>query len=149
MADIKAPPLNPGVNPLKLAEAARNTWSVEIPPGVLFGSILRPDFWTHCTRQFKQYDLVECRAQDNEWFGTLMVASVDKLSIKMWPLSRVALSLPEAVLPVADEYTISLGGPHKWRIIRLVDKEVIHFGEPTKESAEKWLADFVAGKVTA
>jgi len=147
MTEVKAPALNPGL--VSQAESVRNVWAIEIPPGIPFQSILRPDFWTHCGRKFRQYDIVECRAQDNEWFARLMVAKVEALSVKMWPLERVTLTLPEVGNPDAEEYTVSLGGPQKWRIVRLADKAVIHHGEPTKAAAEQWLADFVAGKVQA
>lgn len=147
MAEVKAPALSPAL--IQHAESVRNVWSVEIPPGIAFGSVLRPDFWAHCTHKFRQFDMVECRAQDNEWFAVLMVAKVGKLAIDVWPLSRTQLALPDAVLPEAAEYVVNLGGPQRWRIVRVSDKEVIHHGEPSKEAAEKWLADFVAGKVSA
>ncbi len=147
MADLKAPALSPGL--IQQAESARSVWSIEIPPGVAFSNLLRPDFWCHCTHKFRRYDMIEARAQDNAWFATLMVASVDRLSIKMWPLHRVTLSLADTATPEAAEYVVNLGGPQRWRIVRLADKEVIHHGEASREAAEQWLADFVAGKVQA
>lgn len=150
MAEVKAPPLDPKL--IQQAEFTRNTWSITVPPRVPFQSVMAPEFWTHVTRRIKQYDHIEIRAQDNAWWAHLMVAKVEDLAAHMWVLNHAALSIQtmEAAAPDAKDYVVRHGGPnHQWRIIRLSDKAVIHHGEPTEEDAKKWLADFVAGRVSA
>lgn len=157
---VKAPPLNPAAFHGAQAEFRRETWAIEIPPGVSLHSVIQPEYWVHCIRNLKPRARIECHAQDNKWWAELMVRKVDMLTktASMWVMRYIdleATEAPAATEPVVevseveskeDEmpgYSISLGGPQRWRVVRLSDMEVIHKGEATKSDAEKWLADYL------
>ena len=148
-SEVKPPALNP--RGIRFGETARNVHVVPIPPKVTVDDVMDPDFWAHCTGVFKEGDKVECRSQDNAWYAELMVAAVGTLLVKMWRLLYVDLSAAASGMPRRNqsEFAVTWGGPLKWRVVRLSDKEQIHTGEPTKESAEQWIAGFVAGTVKA
>lgn len=149
MADVKAPALNPSL--VKHAEFTRNVWSVTVPPGVPMQSVLDPEFWGHCATKFKVYDKIEVRAQDNKWYAELVVSKVERLAVRVWCILHSDLSSQVAVAPKLESaaYGVSHGGPQKWRVVRLSDKQVVHHGEPSKEDAEGWLTQYLAGAVQA
>jgi hypothetical protein len=128
---------------VKQAEFVRNVWSVSVPPNVAFDAVQQPEFWVHCTKTMKAGDRIECLAQDNRWFGELMVAKVGKHDVQVWTLNYVQLEARASAPPDPANYAVSLGGPQKWRVVRLSDKEVIHKGEPTEDAAKAWLAEFL------
>jgi hypothetical protein len=144
MPDIKAPPLSPSL--VKSAEFMRNVYAVSIPPSVPFNSVLCPEYWVHCTKTLKVGDHLECLAQDSKWYGELLVGKVGEHAVTVWPIRYVDLaSQPkvEAQLPDPANYVVNLGGPQRWRVVRLSDKKVIHHGEATEDDAKAWLADFL------
>lgn len=153
MSEVKSEVKPPALNPrgIRFGETARNVHVVPIPPKVKIEDVMDPDFWAHCTGLFREGDKIECRSQDNAWYAELMVASVGTLLVKMWRLLYVELGEAASGVPrrATSEFVVNLGGPQRWRVVRLADKAPIHIGEPTKEEAERWLAKFVAGEVQA
>lgn len=147
--EVKPPALNPRV--VKLGEHVRAVHVVQVPAKVRLEDVMDPDFWAHCGWLFKTGDKVECRTIDNAWYADLMVASVGPLLVKMWLLHYVELGAPaSASSRTAGEFAATWGGPvQRWRVVRLSDKAAIHVGEDTREAAEQWIEDFVAGKVSA
>jgi hypothetical protein len=143
MEQQKAPALNPGL--VRLAEFVRNVHVVEVPPAVPVASVLDPEYWAHCTKKFKQYDRIECRAQDNSWLADLMVAKIEAKGVRMWAINFVDLNVQAAERSALAEpeqtgdYAVSFAPKHQWRVVRLSDKEVIHKDEPTREAAQAWL----------
>lgn len=145
MTDIKAPPLSPSL--VKHAEHVRVVYAVSIPPAVPFNSVLSPEYWVHCTKTLKVGDRLECRTQDNRWYGELLVGKVGEHAVTVWPIRYVDLfDQPKVAeqLPDPENYVVNLGGPQRWRVVRLSDKKVVHHGEPTEDAAKAWLADFLA-----
>lgn len=136
MPDIKAPALSPAL--LQLAEHPRNLWHVTVPPGIPIGSLSNPEFWAHCTK-LRAYDKIECRAQDNAWYAELVVAKVTKNAASVWVVLYADLRPQPANAETAADYKVEFGGAHKWRVIRLHDKEVVHKGEPDEGAAQAWL----------
>lgn len=140
MADVKAPALSPAL--VMQAEFVRVVHSVKIPPNIPFASILSSDFWAHCASKFKPYDKIECRAQDNTWYGELMVRRVEPLAVHVWALHYVDLTaqaVPQRSV-TAEDFAVGYGGPHhQWRVVRLSDKAVIHKGEASEGDAQAWL----------
>jgi hypothetical protein len=138
MEEVKAPPLSP--NNLQLAEFVRTTHIAEIPPGVPFSSLLRPEFWTHCAKKFKTYSIVECRAQDNKWLADLMVSAVGEFGVSMWVKSFVDIEAQAQKAATSDAgYTVSFAARQRWRVIRNSDGAVVHKDCATEEEAKAWL----------
>lgn len=146
MTDIthqgKPPALAPRL--LSFAESARLQYRADIPPGVSLDRVMQPDFWAHVGLKLQHGTRVECLAQDGSWFAELMVRKSTPESCHMWLLSSVDLTAQvEQERPAPAEYVVAWGGPQKWRIVRVSDKEVVHQGEPTRADADAWLADFL------
>lgn len=149
MADVKAPALH--ANLMRLAEYERNVYCVSVPPGVPFKSVLAPEFWVHTSRLLKVGDKLEVLAQGGAWYAELKVARVDPFSVRMWPLHYVDLTARDAAADAMDaaDYFVQLGGPHKWRVLRKSDRQILHIGEATEADAKSWLDEYVAGRATA
>lgn len=142
MPEVIAPALQ-GAN-LRQAEFVRNVWCVTVPPKVPVDSVLRPEFWQHVAKQFKPYDRIECRAQDNAWWADLMVSKVEPLAVHVWALSYTDLQSQATQLreqqkasEAQPQYGVSFAPKHRWRVTR--GAEVIHKDEPTEEAAKAWL----------
>lgn len=145
MTEVKAPPLSP--NNVTMAEFVRAVHVVEVPTGVEFSNLLRPDYWTHCAKKFKPYALIEARAQDNRWIADLMVASVGEFGVSMWVKSFVDIEAQTAKPQDGAEFAVNFAPKHQWRVIRKADGEVIHKGSATEADAAAWLADHLSAKV--
>lgn len=144
MAEVKAPALSPSL--LMQAEHVRNVLSVTVPPGIPFASILAPDFWAHCSSKVRPYYKIECRAQDNAWYGELMVRKVEPQAVHVWALAYVDMTAQNTPKRAATEedFAVTFGGPkHLWRVIRTADKAVIHHGEANEDDAKAWLANYL------
>lgn len=147
---VKAPALPPTHACFTLAEAARLVYRANVPPNVPMARLLDPDYWAHVTPKLKPGFLIEALAQDGRWFAEFLVRKVD---LEKHEVHCVLLrsndfdSVPKT--QDAAGYIVNFGGAHKWRIVRESDKQVIHHGEPSEADAKEWLADFLAGKVTA
>lgn len=149
MNEVKAPAISP--NNVTMAEFVRAVHVVEVPAGVEFSNLLRPDYWTHCAKKFKPYALIEARAQDNRWIADLMVASVGEKGVSMWVKTFVDLEAQaKQARAVEDhdegEFTVSFAPRQKWRVIRKADGEVIHKDAATEADAQAWLADHLKEK---
>lgn len=140
MAELRAPALSPGL--LKLAEYERNVHSVAIPPGIPLASVLRPEFWAHCTGVLRLYAKVECRAQDNAWYAELMVLGVGKYDATMGVIAYADFNARPAKPATVDSdgYTVSFAPKHRWRVIRNADGIVIHKDCATEDEAKAWAA---------
>lgn len=138
--EVKAPALSP--NALKRQEQVQIVHVAVIPAGVPFDRIKDPEYWVHCSRTLKVYDEIKCRAADNAWVATLLVSKVEPLSVHVWVTHFCALG-DQAVKPAEEAYVVNLGGPQRWRVVRVSDGEVVHKGEPTQGDAQKWLDEFL------
>lgn len=172
MNEVKAPAINPKL--IKFAEHQRNLHRIEVPPGIDIGNLERSEFWAHCTKNFKVYDKVEARAQDNAWYAELLVTGVGKLEVSMVVvlykdlsarvLSAEAPAIEKASLPsvpprpaalvdapadIDAPFLVKFGGADKWRVIRTLDNAVMHKGEASREAAQSWLDNYLADKAKA
>lgn len=145
MAQVKAPALSPAL--LVQAEFVRNVMFAPIPPGIPFESTLASDFWAHCASRVKPYTKIELRAQDNAWYGELMVRKVEPQAVHVWALCYVDLAAQNTpkLAAVADDFSVTFGGPkHLWRIVRNSDKVVMHHGEANEGDARAWLESYLS-----
>jgi hypothetical protein len=129
---------------LTIAEFVRAVHVVEVPAGVEFSNLLRPDYWTHCAKKFKPYALIEARAQDNRWIADLMVAAVGERGVSMWVKSFIDLDAQAKQARAEEdrsegEFTVSFAPRQKWRVIRKSDGEVLYKDAPNEVDAQAWL----------
>ena len=138
----KASPISPNPNTFQLAEHKRNLWSIEIPAGVPVSRVAEPDFWVHVTKMLKPKDKIEAAAQDGAWYAEFLVDKIEPQAVRVWMVHHVDRSQsakPEVAN--AEDFKIEFGGAHKWRVVRLADKEVVHKGEADESAAKEWLAN--------
>lgn len=145
MTETKKPaPLSPSPNTFQLAEHKRNLWTVEIPAGVPIGRVVEPDFWVHLTKMLKPNDKIEARAQDGAWYAELLVDKIEPQAVRVWKVLYSDRSATAKSGAVADDFKVEFGGAHKWRVVRLSDKEVLHKGEADETAARAWLEEHIA-----
>lgn len=139
----KSPPLGRTQDSFQLAEHRRNLWTVRVPQGVTIDRVSDPDYWVHVTKDLRVDDKIEVKAADGSWYAEFLVTKVDKTAAHVWLILYADRTQRPA--PVAERATethkVEFGGAHKWRVIRLADKQVIHKGEPDEESAKAWLVE--------
>jgi hypothetical protein len=139
MNEVKAPALSPKL--LRGAEFERVIHSAIIPPGISLQSVMRPDYWAHCSDRLKPYDKVECRAQDNKWIATLMVAGIGVHSASMWVENYVDLSAQGGLAAEDAGYTVSFASRQRWRVIRKSDNSVVSKDHATEDDAKRWASE--------
>lgn len=162
MDQAKAKPLSPDPNTVQLAEHRRNLWHVIVEPGVSPERALEPDFWVHLSSRLKEREKVEAVAADGTWYAEFIVDKVAPgIGVRMWRVvlsdRRVAEVDKPQPAPAAQpqdngseaDYEVAFGGVHRWRVVRVSDKAIIHKGEPDEASARAWLANFLAGEAVA
>lgn len=124
------------------ASYKRNVWNVILPYEVPFDDVLLPGFWSHVAMKLRVMDRIEIYREDGTEFAELLVTLTDRVSAKVIVLNRVSLT-HEAPVSVDPEYQIGWAGPHhKFRVVRIADKEVIHTGFASQEAAHQWLMDY-------
>lgn len=124
------------------ASFARNIWSVVLPHDVPFEDLENPAFWAHVVRKLRVMDRIEVYREDGTEWAELLVTLTDRVSAKVVVLNRV--SLEKAIAEDVDpEYAIGWAGPHhKYRVVRISDKQVVQAGFASADAAQKWLAEY-------
>jgi hypothetical protein len=149
MEEVKQlPPLGKTQETFQLAEHRRNLWTARVPQGTGIDRVSEPDYWVHVTKDLRVDDKIEVKAADGSWYAEFLVTKVEKHAAHVWLIlyaDRYQRPAPVAQAAPAESgeagHKIEFGGGHKWRVIRLSDKQVIHKGEPDEESAKAWLAE--------
>ncbi len=149
LGEGKAPALTPNRQNFDLAEQYRMVFRANIPAGVSLDRVMEPDYFKHVASQVKPGYRIEAMPADGAWFAELLVRKTSKEEVHSWLLLSVDLNAQveaaQAIGMDATAYEVKFGGAHKWRVIRLADKEVIHHGEPTEADAKAWLANYLKG----
>jgi hypothetical protein len=129
----------------KGAEYAREIWVATAHENTTPKDLLEPAYWAHIATKLRPRARIEAWANDGTWMAEYVVleagrnwAKLHLLSVHHLGTADVALTRVDAMSP----YEISFGGPHvQWRVIRKVDREVIHDGEATMDGAVSWLKE--------
>lgn len=139
------------VNKLKLAEHARNLFSVSLEPAEKFEDLLDPAYWAHIAAKLRVHDRVEVVAADGTWFAELIVSATANTWAKMSVLRFVELEpckMPDAAVKAAKEQKQSTPNREaafyrEWdakaqahRIVRRADKEVVAAGIKDRAEAD-------------
>jgi hypothetical protein len=129
------------------SEHKRTIWDADAAHGDTIADLLRPDYWANIARNLKPKDRIEVICEDNSYFAELYVfeagsnyAKVGLLRYEVFAENAAQHGFTNQGTP---EYEISHGGNfHKWRVIRVSDKEVLNSQLPTQKAAEDWLFEY-------
>ena len=145
----KQPALIP--SKVTLADYSRNRFLARPPEGTPFEEVLKPEFWAHVARQFRQGggDIIEVLPHDGAYYAELIVAECRKVGlvqhirvvkINYTPLTEEKAT--DAKSANASEYDIVYrGSEKKHTVTRKVDKVIVSEGHNTKQDAAKWLEE--------
>lgn len=124
------------------ASYKRNYWNIILPFDAPYEDLFAPGYWSHIAEKLRPMDRIEVFREDGTEWAELLVTLTDRVSAKVIELNRVSLEKEDPVA-VDPEYSIAWAGPHhKFRIIRLSDKEVVQPGFATAAEAQRWLHDY-------
>lgn len=128
----------------KSAEYVANIWAITVEEGVTLKDIQSEDFFAHVAQQLKPYDKILVRTDDGAFYAELLVVRTGKTWAFTEVLVNKELSAKVPEKSPSDDYQVAYKGPHrKWCIIRTKDKALVHEGEDSKESAYRWLAEYL------
>lgn len=122
---------------IKPAEYTRTVFSVTATHGQTIEDFKDPEAWVHVTNILSKHDRIEVIAEDGTFFAEGIVTKVTKISAYIQFFTHIELSgSAEASVKKELAYSCEFAGPHKWRVIRTSDKEVVEKGIETKEDAQ-------------
>ena len=144
MADkVRVPQLMP--NSIEEAAQKRNIWQITPEPGVTVDDILKKEYWAHTSGCLTPGDRIEAIPQDRSYYAEFIVLGKDKhwATVKLLgPVIQIFENQEEAEAVADTGYTVAFAGPHKWRVVRNNDKQVMSKGHDSREQAEAWLKEF-------
>ena len=136
-------------NRIRLAEYARSVWCVTPEPSVSFEEILKPEYWTHVSKQLLPGARIEVLPEDHSWFAELIVRSSTNNETHVAVLRHVKLDAPQPATEAeqaktAEPYEIKHRGGAGWSVIRKVDKTVLYEKGQSRAEAERFLDEQAA-----
>jgi hypothetical protein len=132
----------------KQAEFKRNVFRVELPYGLPFEDMLRPEYWAHVSRLLNREggDIIEVFAADKSIYAELLVLAASKIDAKVVVLRLIHLDDLERASVDTSEFKVQWRGPDgRFAVIRLSDKQVVSpkGGFSDKAEAEFFLEQHV------
>lgn len=144
MSEDKKRLVQPNHTRMKEASFIRNWWVVTVEEGTDRKDMLKPDFWAHLAQQFRPYDRIEVRCDDDSFFAEYLVLSCDRTYAKVKEEGWTKLTSEETV----QDEEILQDYAHKWRgpqlkhcVIRKSDSACVAEGFDNKDDAFKWIAE--------
>ena len=124
---------------IEQAEFVRNVLHATPEAGTSHEEMLKPEYWTHVAKQLKPGTIIQAVPEDGLWFAEFYVVAASRTWAKVSLLRFHELSeiaTPD-VVDKGAEYKVEWGGAvHKWRLVRLSDKQVIKKEMQSKEDAQ-------------
>jgi len=127
---------------MKEAQFVRNLWVVTAEQGVTKEDLLKPDYWSHVSFQFRPYDRIEARCDDGTFFAEYLIMSCERTFAKVKELSFTSLTSRDVAMTQAEQsaYEYKYRGPSCMHsIIRSSDKVVMVEKLDSKQDALTWL----------
>lgn len=149
---IQLPP-----NALVLLEQVSLRYDALIPQGVEPAELLKPAFWAHEAIKLQPMNEIRARAEDGTWIAYYVVLDCSRTWARVHQLSFHRLTTGDQSMTQASEleikafvdaHTVMWRGPHKWSVVRKLDKEVLQEGMD-KDMASAWLASHARTQVLA
>jgi len=134
--------VQPNHTRMKEASFVRNSWVVTVEEGTVRKDILKPEFWAHLAQQFRPYDWIEVRCDDDSFVAEYLVLSCDRTfaKVKEWKWVKLTEEEMKQDDEILQEYA------HKWRgpqlkhcVIRKSDSACVVEGLPSKDAAYQWI----------
>lgn len=126
------------VNTLVGAESRRLTHHHIPAPGVQFGDLAIPEYWSLVAPKLHIWDLIECEDFNGAWFAILQVREVGAEFAKTIPILKVDLPRAVDVDDVPRGHRVDFLGPTRlWAVLR--GQQVIRHGFSTRTDAVGWL----------
>lgn len=150
--NTQATPRNVMPGRVKIAEAARNYWVVTVEQGTTREEILRPEFWSLVSKNFRPYDRIEVRSDDGIFFAEYLVLSADRAWAKVHELKWTALGTSDVSLTEAlaaeqrQRHTIVWRGAHLKHCVERKDGEKVERlkeGCQDRAEAQTWLESYL------
>ncbi len=130
---------------LGLAGAMRQDWVVNVEEGTRPDDLLEPQYWSHCSVQFQQFDHLECRWENGERIVSLIVVETGRNWARMHMAGHIDFGAPIVLTGAAAKHEVQWKGPQRKHIVvRLSDQQAIQEGFATK--LEAMAADKARGK---
>lgn len=159
MSDPKPVPFNPkaeakedprlAAGALQGAEFVRFEWVARVAHGIRPEQLLVPEYWAHHAASLAPFAEIIVHAEDGSWYARYLVLDCSRTWAKVKPiLGPVFLTTQDQSLTEASnaeveaekaKYQLTFRGQHKWSVVRLADKAVMHEGSQQKEDAAKEL----------
>lgn len=134
--------LNP--HRLKLAEHVRQVYIVHPEFGTPFEALLDPAYWAHVGAKLRPRDHIEVYAEDDSYYGRLLVLDCGPLYAKVHQLELHQLSnaeAPESFASKLEGHDVKWRGQtHKFCVLR--GKDVLISGKASKAEAQAWLEEY-------
>lgn len=135
----------------KLLEQESRQHVVTIEDGHAREDLLRPSYWAGIASQFKQYDEIVVRRDDDAIYAKLLVVDANRTAARMFVLEWHDLTKTEdhiaAAVDALNEFELAKMGPHLlWCVIRKKDRVRVSEKHQTREAAGAWLRNHITSQ---
>jgi hypothetical protein len=128
-------------NALKRADFAINQYAVALDRAVEFDDVLKPEFWSHVSRDLKPGDRIDVTSYDREWIAQLYVRAVREQTVEVAALQHYVFAAPA---PEHAEFGVEFVGAAGWCVFRRKDSARLAEKLDTRQHAERWIAQHCA-----
>lgn len=128
---------------LKLAEHAKTTYHVTVPPHVDFDMAMGPTFWRNVQSRLRIGDQIRITTADNAWMADVIVAGISGVGARMVELPGFPIRLDGPWKQAADSghyYVNFLPKEGQYGVVRHQDSTVVHMRD-TEADATRWAKD--------
>ena len=107
--------------------------------------LLQPEYWAHFAQKLKLRDRIEVWADDASWMADVVVLGATKnaADVRLLRVDYIDAYQPEgATSDHMKSYDVRYRGIHsQWSVVRLADNAIVHEGEGSRASADRWLSE--------
>lgn len=136
------------VTQIQGAEFVRNVFAISVPAGTKVADILAPECWMHVASKLSKGDRLEIYPEEGAYFAELIVVAAGKNWARVVLAREISLEAADTSVPIGEELYTKWSTPTTgFRVHRRLDKQVLKDGFPTKEEADKWIANFYKGSL--
>lgn len=140
------------VVPSKLlaAESCVMVWFHDPEPDTPIEALMFPAYWAHVAKQLQPGHRIEVLSQDGGWWANIIVRAVGRAEAQVQVLQHEVLGDKEMLAKAPDaDFDVKWRGPaRKFGVIRKSDGELVKEDLPTKEDAQRWVAQTMRNRAT-
>lgn len=122
-----------------------NTWVANADEATTQSDVLKGEFWAHVAPQFRPWDIIHVRADDESWYSQLLVRQVEAGYVRVeplhqWKFGEQDMTALAAATALRAAYAPKWGGPQmKWTVVRRSDSERVATGLTSEKEAITWI----------